>query len=102
MNNQKVDMNSSEFQPKNEYLLVKPADKKSEETSAGGIIIPLASQSSLERQTSGTVIETGSDIDDIISSDFVVWPNTDGIDIDFTDGTFVLLRYESVIGSKKR
>lgn len=99
-NSQKVDILSTSFQPKNEYILVKPVELPTEEKTESGLIISLKN-SVLDRPTSGTVIAVGSDIDDISSGDFILWPSTDGLDIDFTDGAFMLLRYKSVIGTKK-
>jgi chaperonin GroES len=100
---QQVSIKSTEFQPKNEYILVKPeAVTHGEKTSDFGIVIAIAAQAtSTERPTSGTVIAVGSDINDIKDGDFILWPNTDGLDIEFDDGDFILLRYKSVIGSKR-
>jgi len=100
---QQISIDSSEFQPKNEYMLIEPADKPSEKTTDAGIIIPLMNTSVVNsRPTSGTVISVGSDIKDIEVGDFVMWPNTDGLDLSFDDGEYMLMRYESIIGSKKR
>lgn len=98
---QQVKINSSEFQPKNQYILIKVAEPEKEKKSAGGIIIPMGSPTIHDRQTSGFVISVGKDIDDIVENDFVLWPGTDGLDIEFIDGNFMLLRYESIIGKKK-
>lgn len=103
MTAQKVNIKSTEFQPKNEYVLVKP-DKvdTSEKTTESGFVIEMARQpSALERSTLGEVIAVGRDICDIVEGDFVLWPGTDGLDFEFNDGNFVLLRYKSIIGSKK-
>jgi co-chaperonin GroES (HSP10) len=100
---QQVSINSTEFQPKNEYILVKPESvNHGEKSTKSGIVFAMAAQAtSTERPTSGYVIAKGSDIDDINDGDFILWPNTDGLDIEFDDGEFVLLRYKSVIGSKR-
>lgn len=102
MSKQQVNLKSDEFQPKNEYVLVKPevlAEKKTD----GGIVIPVANKTSVnDRPSSGTVISLGSDIEDIVENDFVMWPNTDGLDLEFIDGDFMLIRYKSVIGSRKK
>jgi len=96
-----VQIKSAEFQPKNEYLLVLK-DSHSETVSQGGIVIPLMDTGVNARSTSGTVISVGKDITDIAENDFVLWPGTDGLDIEFIDGEFLLLRYKSVIGTKKK
>lgn len=98
-NTQKVELLSYEFQPKNEFILVKPAEHRKEAITPGGLIIPI-NQSSLDRPTSGTVIAVGKDIKDIPIGEFILWPNTDGLDIEFMDGEFILLQYKSIIGSK--
>jgi chaperonin GroES len=100
---QYVQIKSTEFQPKNEFLLVKPAEvERTEQKTESGIVLAIKPQvSSLDRPSSGTVLAIGRDIEDIKEGDFVLWPNTDGIDLEFTDGVFTLLRYKSVIGSKK-
>jgi len=99
MSKQEVQLLSSEFKAKNEYLLIKPEELPTERVTQSGLIIAIK-QSVLDRPSSGAVITVGSDIKDIEPGDFVLWPNTDGLDIKFIDGDFVLLRYKSVIGSK--
>ena len=98
---QQVRINSQEFQPRNEYLLIKPEDLSAEVTTNSGIVISLGQKSALDRPTSGTVISVGADITDIPVGCFVMWPGTDGLDLTFLDGDFILLRYKSVIGYKK-
>lgn len=98
---QRVELLSTNFQPKNEYILVKPAERPMESTTESGLVIALRPQTSMDRPTSGVVLSVGSDITDIKENDFVLWPNTDGLDIEFTDGIFILLRYKSIIGSSK-
>jgi co-chaperonin GroES (HSP10) len=100
---QLVQILSTEFQPKNEYILVKPQelDKGEKKTESGLIIAIQQNTSALDRPTSGVVVSVGSDIEDIKEGDFILWPDTDGLDLEFIDGPFMLLRYKSVIGSKK-
>ncbi len=100
---QQVNLLSSEFQPKNEYILVKPEEIKAQEkTTESGLILAIQPKpSSLSRPTSGPVVAVGKDIEDIKEGDFILWPGTDGLDLEFIDGVFTLLRYKSVIGSKK-
>ena len=104
MTTQTVYIDSMEFEPKNQYVLVKPeALQRGEIKAESGVIIAIKQNtSSLDRPTSGTVIASGEDIEDIVDGDYVVWPGTDGLDIEFNDGTFMLLRYKSIIGCKKR
>lgn len=101
---QQIGINSSEFQPKNDFILIKPEElNKSEKTSDSGFIIELKQNTqSFKRPTAGVVIGVGEDIDEIKEDDFIMWPETDGLDIEFLDGEYVLLRYKSVIGTKRR
>jgi co-chaperonin GroES (HSP10) len=100
---QKVSMLSSEFQPKKEYILVKPDELEKEEVSESGLVLTLSSHvSSLDRPSIGNVISVGQDISDILEGDTVLWPMSDGLDFEFKDGKFLLLRYASIIGSKKK
>ena len=94
------ELKSSEFIPLNEFLLVKPKEMETEEKSAFGIIIE-KKPSITNRPGSGQVISVGRDIKDITSEDYVLFPNSQGIDIEFSDGKFLLLRYTDIIGMKK-
>lgn len=94
------ELKSSEFIPLNEFLLVKPKEMETEEKSAYGIIIEKKA-SILNRPGSGQVISVGRDIKDITSDDYVLFPNSQGIDIEFEDGQYLLLKYTDIIGMKK-
>mgnify|MGYP006055709293 CR=1 FL=1 len=99
---QQVSIASKQFQPRNEYVLVSPAEGVTEKTTESGIVISIGTKkSSLDRPTSGTIVSVGVDIEDLAPGDFVLWPGTDGLDLEMTDGDFVLLRNKSIIGSKK-
>lgn len=100
---QRVKINSTKFQPRNEYILVKPVElDKGEETTESGIVLSFSQNNSIvDRPTTGEVVEIGKDIEDIEKGMFVVWPETDGIDLEFDDGEFMLLRDTSIIGIKK-
>lgn len=94
------ELSSKEFIPLNEFLLIKPKEMETEEKSAFGIVIG-QNHSVTNRAGSGQVISVGRDIKDITSEDYVLFPNTQGIDIEFSDGKFLLLRYTDIIGMKK-
>ena len=100
---QQINLDSTEFQPRNEYVLVKPVELETGEkkTESGLIISITQNQSALDRPSTGEVVSVGGDIEDIKEGNFVLWPETDGIDLEFNDGTFMLLRQASVIGFKK-
>lgn len=100
MSKQEVQLLSTEFQSKNEFLLVKPAELPTEQVTESGLILAIK-PSVIDRPSSGTVINVGSEILDINPGDFVLWPNTDGLDLKFIDGDFMLIRYKSIIGFKK-
>lgn len=101
MNKQEVPIQSTEFQPRNEYVLVKPQSLAKEKKTESGLVYSMGPKSSLERPTSGEVISVGADIEDLPVGAFVIWPGTDGLDLEFEDGEFMLLRYKSIIGFKK-
>lgn len=98
---QQVNINSQEFQPMPDYLFIKTIDLLAEKVTASGIVIPNQNQSINDRSSEGEVVSVGSNIDDIKEGTIVVWPSTDGIDLEMPDGDFMLLRYKSVIGMKK-
>lgn len=94
---QRINIESKEFMAQDEYILVKPFDTLKEETSAGGIVLQVE-ETALSRPTHGKVISVGSGVDAIDNEDEVFWPETDGLDLKFNDGEFVLLRQKSIVG----
>lgn len=105
---QEIKLNSTEFQPRSEYILVKPELPDDEAKTQSGIIIGTAKKSPTNRPMSGTVIAVGCAIQDIKEGDYVIYPNTDGLDLKFLDSDpaieeaqFVLLRDKSVLGKRK-
>ena len=95
-----VSIVSSEFQPMNDFILIQPAEHPHETVTPAGIIFKI-NQSSLDRPTSGNVVAVGKDIIEVPIGAFVLWPNTDGLDIEFNDGVYILLQSKSIIGYKK-
>ena len=74
------------------------------EVSRGGILIP---EDTRENASTGTVIAVGEGCTDLRAGDYVVFPDTDGIDVKFTDSDitknypeYMLLRYKSIIGKR--
>ena len=105
---QEIKLNSTEFQPRAEYILIKPELPESEIKTSSGIILGTVKKSPTNRPMSGTVIAVGSAIQDIKEGDYVIYPNTDGLDLKFLDSDpaiedaqFVLLRDKSVLGKRK-
>lgn len=101
MTAQRVQMLSTEFQPMKETLLVQPVEMPTEKITESGLVIALKPVSVVDVSTLGKVIALGSDINDLAEGNDVLWPNTDGIEFEFIDGKFRLLRYASIIGKKK-
>lgn len=101
MNRQRVNFESTQFHPKNDYVLVRPDTLRNEEVRESGLIVKVET-TVLNRPTSGVVLEVGEEITDIEKGQIVLWPETDGLDIEFLDGHHVLLRYRSVIGMIKK
>lgn len=103
---QEIKMKSSEFKPLDDFLLIKPDIAKNEEVTNGGIILNYQ-KSVLMRPCSGTVLAAGEKCENIVAGDYIVFPDTDGIEVKFEDSDksvdypqFMLLRYKSVIGKK--
>lgn len=101
---QQIEMNSFEFQPMADFLLVKPDKVVTDEVSGAGIIIQ-HKPSVINRPCSGVVLAVGTECKDLEVADYVVFPDTDGIEVKFKDsdpndekGGFLLLRYKSIIG----
>ena len=97
---QKVTLKSSEFQPKQNFVLVDPEDINKEKVTESGIVLAIE-KSSVDRPSMGSVIAVGPDVKDLSEGTIVLWPMTDGLDIEFLDSIKVLLKYDSIIGSKK-
>ncbi len=103
---QEIKMKSREFIPMQEYVLVLPDKVITDEFSSSGIIIQ-HQKSVTMRPCAGKVLAVGSDCRELEPGDYVVFPDTDGIDVKFLDSNpddltpqFLLLRYKSIIGRK--
>jgi co-chaperonin GroES (HSP10) len=95
---QKISMDSDNFQPKKEYVLIKPDDIE-KETETG--LIVSTSIDVVKKPTSGIVIALGNDEESVVIGDYVIYPDVAGFEMEFNDGQFVLVKYESILGSKK-
>lgn len=96
---QKIELLSKDFTPRKEAVLAEYKSPEKEVTSSSGIVVEL-NRSSLERQTSGKVVAVGSDLEWFKEGDLIVWANTDGINLEFIDGDFILLKEHSILGKK--
>ena len=97
---QRINILSKDFVPQDEYVLVRPFDMQKEETTAGGIVLQVE-ETSLSRPTHGEIISIGSNVTLVPSSGEAFWPETDGLDLKFDDGKFVLLRKKSIVGVRR-
>ena len=110
---QRINMISTEFKPNNDLVLVKVEQSRmeKEKVSSAGIIFEQAKLKSVnDRPSSGIVVSVGNKVTDINSGDFVVFPNTDGQDVEFNDSEesykndelaqFIILRQNSILGKK--
>ena len=82
-------------------MLIKPEGFKKEEVSQSGIVIGIRKESVIDRPSFGTIIALGSAVTEVNVGDVIFWPTADGIDLEFDDGLFLLLRKGSIIGRKK-
>ena len=96
---QTISIKSTEFQPLPEYLLVEPETLEKEEKTQSGIVIGIQ-RSVVDRPSCGKIIKAGTNDLGLKENDYIVWPSTDGIDAEFTDGKFLLLKVKSVIGKQ--
>jgi len=103
---QEIKMYSKDFQPLQEYLLVKVDSVSNTETTKSGLIV-VNRKSVTQRPCSGTILSLGKECTELSVGDYVVFPDTDGIDVKFLDSDltkeqpeFLLLRYKSIIGKQ--
>lgn len=94
-----INMKSEEYCALDKYALVKPNTQSSEETTNSGIVVSTR-RSVLDRPCYGTVVTIAKNEKGVGKGDTVVWPNTDGIDVEFLDGDFLILKLDSIIGKK--
>ena len=98
---QRINIESAEFIAQDDYVLVKPFDTQKEETTAGGIVLQ-TEITALSRPTHGKVISIGPNVTSRDLLYEVFWPETDGLDLKFNDGEFVLLRQKSIVGVRRQ
>lgn len=98
---QRLYINSNEFQPTEGLVLIKAIQLKKEETSSTGIILSIRKESVVERPTAGEVITVGTECVNAEIGAIVFWDMTSGLDIEFDDGEFILIRDKTIVGTKK-
>lgn len=99
---QKVNLESKDFQPRENSILVTYKEPEKEVKSETGIVLEMQ-RSTLERPIQGKVVQKGTseDLDWIDIGEEVVWTMTDGVLMEMNDGLFLLLRETSVLGKVK-
>lgn len=97
---QRLYIDSTEFQPTKGLVLIKTIQLKKEETSSSGIILSIRKESVIERPTAGEVIAIGTDCKTAQPGLVVFWDMTSGLDLEFNDGEFILIRDETIVGTK--
>ena len=98
---QNLRIKSTEFKPAKDLVLVKPIELDTGEvTTDTGLVVDLEqNQSIIDRPTTGTVI--ASACEDYTEGTEVMWLETAGQDIEFSDGVFMVLKEDTIIGSTK-
>lgn len=94
-----INIESKDFTPLKNYLLIKPEIPQKEEKSQSGIVTVISKTLVESRPCTGIVIKSSNK--KILIDDYVIFPSTDGLDCKFVDGDFILLRLQSVIGYKR-
>ena len=94
-----INMKSNEYCALDKYALVKVDEQSTEEITNSGIVVSTR-RSVLDRPCYGTVVAIAKNEKGVEKGDMVVWPNTDGIDAEFLDGDFLILKLDSIIGKK--
>lgn len=98
---QRLYINSDEFIPTEGLALIKAIELKKEETSSSGIILSIRKESVVERPTAGEVISIGKDCLNAGIGKIVFWDMQAGLDLEFNDGMFILIRDKTIVGTKK-
>lgn len=98
---QRLYINSNEFKPTKGLALIKAIQLKKEETTASGLIISIRKESVVERPTAGEVISVGAECVNAEVGKIVFWDMISGLDLEFDDGEFILIRDETIVGTRK-
>ena len=91
----------TEFQPTEGLVLAKPIQLKKEEESSSGIVLAIRKESVVERPTYGEVLAVGDDCKNAKVGETIFWDMQGGLDLEFDDGEFILIRDKTIIGTKK-
>lgn len=96
-------MKVEEFNVLQDFVIVKPiALDRGEVTSGTGLILDIEqNESIIDRPTTGVVITTGPDTKTVKIGDTLIWVEQDGMEMEFQNGVFLILRENSILGYKK-
>lgn len=91
---------SAEFIPTQNFILVEQdiLDRGEVQTETGLVLATSQNQSVVDKSTSGTVLAVGPKVEGIEVGCRVYWPRTDGLDLEFSDGEFMLFKDTSIVG----
>lgn len=96
-------MKVEEFNVLQDFVIVAPvALDTGEVTSNTGVILDIEQNNSIiHRPTTGVVITIGPDTKTVAIGDTLIWVEQDGMEMEFKDGVFLILRENSILGYKK-
>lgn len=95
---------SANFTPVSNTFLVKADEFPTEKTTKSGLIVPINEPPSNSRPCTGTIVSVGKHLEsDVVykANEKIAWASTDGLDLEFDDGDFLLIRLKSIIGKIK-
>lgn len=98
---QRIYTNHTEFIPTEELVLAKPIKLKTEEKTDTGIVLAIRKESVIERPTYGEVIAVGDGCKNAKIGKIVFWDMQGGLDLEFEDGEYILIKDKTIIGTMK-
>jgi len=95
-------MNSDEFNVLQNFILVEQVELETGELkSDSGLVLATEQNTSVvDRPTTGTVLKVGPQVENVPVNSEVLWPEQDGLEIQFKNGIFMLLKETSILGFK--
>ncbi|MCK5537176.1 MAG: hypothetical protein KAI79_10130, partial [Bacteroidales bacterium] len=86
-----------------DFVIVAPvALETGEVLSETGLILDKEQNNSIiNRPTTGVVVTIGPKTETVAVGDTLIWVEEDGMEMEFKDGVFLILRENSILGYKK-
>lgn len=99
---QNKNMSSEEFKVLQNFIMVNPEALETGElkTESGLVLAMEQNNSVINRPTTGKVMTVGPLVESLNVGDSVLWVETDGLEIELSDGIFLILKETSIIGYK--